>query len=160
MVLPLLQFNGVIFWTWIVAAILDSLIIFGLTSVMMREGLMLPDGTVADLWFFGTTIFTINILTVTFKAALIADFWSLWTHIAFWGSVSLWFLFILCYGSLWPFLADAVTVCLPFPSFCPSCWLKRDPLLPVCFRCLTCIQCCFPRRCSGSRAFSSRLSAS
>jgi len=85
---------------------------------------MLPDGTVADLWFFGTTIFTINILTVTFKAALIADFWSVWTHLAFWGSVSLWFLFILCYGSLWPFLADAVTVSL-FHSLSSLSFLAR-----------------------------------
>jgi len=125
---------------------------------MMGEGFMLPDGTVADLWFFGTTIFTINILTVTFKAALITDFWSVWTHLAFWGSVSLWFLFILCYGSLWPFLADAVTVSLSLPFLHPASFFQ--PFFFLIVRCSTCTKYCSPLRCSGSRAFFSRLSAS
>jgi len=56
------------------SSVLDSLIIFGLATLLFGDGLLLPDGTVADIWFFGTTIFNINLLAVTVKAAITTEY--------------------------------------------------------------------------------------
>lgn len=42
------------------------------------------------------------VVTVCLKAGLITTSWPCLTHWAIWGSIAMWFLFILAYSNIWP----------------------------------------------------------
>lgn len=46
-------------------------------------------------------------ITVCLKAGLITNSWTWLTHCSIWGSIGLWFLFMVFYSNLWPFLPVA-----------------------------------------------------
>jgi len=59
------------------------------------------NGTLPGLWDTGTIIYTCVIVTVTMKLALETHHWTLFNHIANWGSILVWFIFLLIYGIFW-----------------------------------------------------------
>lgn len=44
------------------------------------------------------------VVTVCLKAGLITSSWTWLTHAAIWGSIILWFIFVLIYSHFWPTL--------------------------------------------------------
>jgi len=47
-------------------------------------------------------LFQYVIVTVCLKAGLITNSWTWLTHLAIWGSIVLWFSFLLIYSHVWP----------------------------------------------------------
>jgi len=92
------HFNAKKFWSWIVSAILHSAVIFFVTTEIFENGTISSDGTVSDLWSMGTTIYLIVLLTVSLKLALEARTWTWIFHLALWGSIALYFFWMLIYG--------------------------------------------------------------
>jgi magnesium-transporting ATPase (P-type) len=54
-------------------------------------------GKSAGIWVFGTTIFTVMVISMFLRAAMLTFTWTYITHICFWGSVALYVLFLFTY---------------------------------------------------------------
>jgi hypothetical protein len=56
------------------------------------------DGRVYDHWSLSTTVYTACVFAMTLRIALETSFWTCITHITYWGSIVVWFLycFITC----------------------------------------------------------------
>ena len=59
------------------------------------------DGKVTGQWFLGAFVYSCVVYTVSLKAALETTYWTLWNHIAIWGSMFIWFIFTFIYFNLW-----------------------------------------------------------
>ncbi|NXX94067.1 AT8A1 ATPase, partial [Centropus bengalensis] len=65
------------------------------------------NGKTSDYLLLGNTVYTFVVLTVCLKAGLETSYWTLFSHIAIWGSIALWVVFFGIYSSLWPVLPMA-----------------------------------------------------
>jgi hypothetical protein len=53
-----------------------------------------------DMWALGTTIYTCVVLSVNLEAAMIINYWTWIHHLCIWGSILLWFIFLLVWGAV------------------------------------------------------------
>ncbi|XP_028401460.1 phospholipid-transporting ATPase IA-like isoform X1 [Dendronephthya gigantea] len=97
-------FNTKVFWLWIFAAVVHSLLLFYLPSLALNNDVPFQEGLVVGNWFVGNVVYTLVVVTVCLKAALELDSWNLLCHIAIWGSILSWFIFLLIYCQ--PFIAE------------------------------------------------------
>ena len=101
-------FSPRLFWIWVWSAILHALALFWLTYFMIWNDSLWGDG-LADGGYlvYGNTLYTYVVVTVCLKAGLELTSWTVVTHIAIWGSIALWFLFLVIYSRFWSFLPMA-----------------------------------------------------
>jgi len=90
-------FNVKVFWIWILTAIYHSILLFYLPKLIFNQDSAFSDGLVVGQWFVGNVVYTCVVITVCLKAALEIDTWTLYSHVAIWGSIAAWFLFVLIY---------------------------------------------------------------
>ncbi|KAJ3022211.1 hypothetical protein HKX48_006733 [Thoreauomyces humboldtii] len=101
-------YNNTIFWGWIVNSFIHSMLLYYMMSAIYGEGVMLgSNGFVANIWIFGEMIYTVDLLTITIKAALTVSTWVKFTNIAIWGSLGLWLVIFPIYAILGPILGIA-----------------------------------------------------
>ncbi|CAF1156268.1 unnamed protein product [Adineta steineri] len=96
------DFNIKIFWTWCLNAVYHSIILYFMSYTMLKHDVAFSNGQVGDSLFLGNMIYTYVVFTVCLKAGLESDSWSLFTHIAIWGSIASWFIFFAIYSYVWP----------------------------------------------------------
>jgi len=91
------KFNIKIFFGWLINSIFHA-------SVMVLTVLFVYDNSVLDssgqnlgVWDIGTVIYSCIVLTVTLKLCLETNTWTILHHIAIWGSVLVYAVFILIY---------------------------------------------------------------
>lgn len=97
------QFSIKLFWMWIGAAIWHSLVLFWLTYLSVNHDTLWANGKADGGYLcFGNILYTYVVITVCLKAALETACWNLITHIAIWGSIVSWFVFLLIYCRMWP----------------------------------------------------------
>lgn len=65
---------------------------------------MLSDGRNANIWLLGQVIYTIDLITITLKAATLVTTWVKFTFMAIFGSVALWLAFFPIYATLAPMI--------------------------------------------------------
>lgn len=101
-------FSTKLFWIWVWSAILHSLALFWLTYFMIQNDTLWSSG-IADGGYlvFGNILYTYVIITVCLKAALETTTWTWFTHAAIWGSIGIWFVFLVIYSCFWPTLPMA-----------------------------------------------------
>lgn len=101
-------FSTKLFWIWVWSAILHSLVLFWLTYFMIENDTLWSTG-LADGGYlvFGNILYTYVIITVCLKAALETSTWTWFTHAAIWGSIGIWFVFLILYSRFWPTLPMA-----------------------------------------------------
>ncbi|KAJ3217909.1 hypothetical protein HDU67_007060 [Dinochytrium kinnereticum] len=98
-------YNNTTFWSWIFNSFFHSAFIYyTMTWGVYSESTMLPDGRVANNWLLGQMVYTVNLLTISAKAALITDTWVKFTHIAIFGSIALWFVLFPVYSIIGPMI--------------------------------------------------------
>ncbi|KAI9208671.1 uncharacterized protein BJ171DRAFT_489619 [Polychytrium aggregatum] len=97
-------YNHSVFFSWFVNSIFHSLVIYSLMKLVYGEGTMLADGRVANNWLLGQMIYTTDLITITWKAALIADTWVRYTFLAIFGSIGLWFVLFPVYSVIGPMI--------------------------------------------------------
>lgn len=101
-------FSPRLFWIWVWSAILHSLALFWLTYFMIWNDTIwsfgLSDG---GYLVYGNILYTYVVVTVCLKAALELTSWTVFTHAAIWGSIVLWFVFLIMYSRFWPTLPMA-----------------------------------------------------
>ncbi|XP_017837733.1 probable phospholipid-transporting ATPase IA isoform X3 [Drosophila busckii] len=100
-------FNVKVFWIWIFNALLHSVFLFWLPMAAYQSEAIWSDGKTSDYLLLGNMVYTYVIVTVCLKAGLITNSWTWLTHVAIWGSIVLWFTFVLIYSHFWPSLKFA-----------------------------------------------------
>lgn len=97
-----LLFNVRVFWVWAVNALLHSILLFWLPVLMAQHHVLWPSGKDGGYLVMGNFVYTFVVATVCLKAGLATHSWTWVTHLSIWGSLTLWFLFILVYSNLYP----------------------------------------------------------
>ncbi|CAB3259907.1 unnamed protein product [Arctia plantaginis] len=99
-----LLFNVRVFWVWAVNALLHSVLLFWLPMLMASNHVLWPSGKDGGYLVMGNIVYTYVVLTVCLKAGLATHSWTWVTHVAIWGSVAMWFVFILIYSNGYPII--------------------------------------------------------
>ncbi|KAJ3327112.1 hypothetical protein HDU76_012352 [Blyttiomyces sp. JEL0837] len=97
-------YNHTAFWSWIGNSFFHSLIMYYTMAWIYGEDTMLSDGRIANNWLFGQMVYTTDLITITWKAALIVDTWVRFTFIAIFGSIGLWFFLFPIYATVAPMI--------------------------------------------------------
>ncbi|XP_064784790.1 phospholipid-transporting ATPase IA-like isoform X2 [Oncorhynchus masou masou] len=102
-----LGFNTKVFWAHCLNGLLHSVILFWLPLLIFQHDTVSWNGKTPDYLLLGNMVYTFVVITVCLKAGLETSSWTLFSHIAIWGSVFLWVLFFWLYSNLWPVIAIA-----------------------------------------------------
>lgn len=96
------------FWTWIATAFWHSLFLFWFTYLIIYHDTLWQNGkSDGGYLVFGNILYTYVVITVCLKAGLEMNSWTILTHLAIWGSIVSWFLFLIVYSKFWPTLPMA-----------------------------------------------------
>ena len=97
-------YNHGTFWAWIINSFFHSIIMYYSISMIYGEDTMLSNGHVANNWFLGQMVYTTDLITITWKAAMIVDTWVRFTFVAIFGSIGLWFVAFPFYSTVGPMI--------------------------------------------------------
>jgi len=94
-----LDFNvrQMVYWVW--NAIVHSVVVFFLAYGIFQLDMPFSDGAQGGLFFWGTTVNFCLMCTVNLKVAVETHYWTIYNHIATWGSILVWFLFVAVYST-------------------------------------------------------------
>lgn len=95
-------FNIKVFWMWIINSIYHSILLFWLTVIALKHDILYTNGEVGNYLLLGNFVYTYVVITVCLKAGLETNAWTWLTHLAIWGSIASWFLFLIIYSHVWP----------------------------------------------------------
>ena len=95
-------FNSKQFWLWIGTAIYHSVLLFWIPMLAMKTGVSWGSGHSDGYLILGNTVYSLVVIVTCLKAGLVLDSWTWFSHLSIWGSIALWFLFLIIYSSLWP----------------------------------------------------------
>uniref|UniRef100_A0A8B9TIG2 Phospholipid-transporting ATPase n=1 Tax=Anas platyrhynchos TaxID=8839 RepID=A0A8B9TIG2_ANAPL len=96
-----LDFNTKVFWVHCLNGLFHSFILFWFPLKALHKN---PSSLSLSFFFF---FLKFVVLTVCLKAGLETSYWTLFSHIAIWGSIALWIVFFGIYSSLWPVIPMA-----------------------------------------------------
>ncbi|XP_010877772.1 probable phospholipid-transporting ATPase IA isoform X5 [Esox lucius] len=102
-----LGFNTKVFWAYCLNGLLHSVVLFWLPLLAFQHDTVSWNGKTPDYLLLGNMVYTFVVITVCLKAGLETSSWTLFSHIAIWGSICLWVLFFWLYSSLWPVIPIA-----------------------------------------------------
>ncbi|XP_061165373.1 probable phospholipid-transporting ATPase IA isoform X3 [Saccostrea echinata] len=94
-------FNAKVFWMWIFNSLFHSIILFWLPVCALRQDIAFSNGQSGGYLFLGNFVYTYVVVTVCLKAGLETSAWTWLTHLAIWGSIASWFLFLLVYSHIY-----------------------------------------------------------
>ncbi|XP_019484036.1 PREDICTED: phospholipid-transporting ATPase IA [Hipposideros armiger] len=97
-----LDFNTKVFWVHCLNGLFHSVILFWFPLKALQYGTVFGNGKTSDYLLLGNFVYTFVVITVCLKAGLETSYWTWFSHIAIWGSISLWVVFFGIYSSLWP----------------------------------------------------------
>ncbi|KAK0152284.1 Phospholipid-transporting ATPase IA [Merluccius polli] len=95
-------FNAKVFWFHCLNGLLHSAVLFWLPLLAFKHDTVSWTGKTTDYLLLGNIVYTCVVVTVCLKAGLETASWTMFSHIALWGSICLWLLFFWFYSSLWP----------------------------------------------------------
>ncbi|KAG7162172.1 Phospholipid-transporting ATPase IA-like [Homarus americanus] len=105
------HFNWKVFVWWVWLALVHSVLVFVLPYLSMTQDVAWGHGRVGGYLMTGNMVYTYVVITVCLKAGLETDAWTWVTHLAIWGSIASWFIFLLVYSNFWPILPMAPDMC-------------------------------------------------
>eukprot|EP01061_Rhynchopus_euleeides_P023410 TRINITY_DN380_c0_g5_i1.p1 TRINITY_DN380_c0_g5~~TRINITY_DN380_c0_g5_i1.p1 ORF type:complete len:1339 (+),score=528.07 TRINITY_DN380_c0_g5_i1:76-4092(+) len=95
-------FNTLVFWKFTVNALFQSAVCFFIPMLALQEAIEDSSGRTIDQQWFGITAYSCVVWVVTLKCALETTAWTWPNHLATWGSLSMWYIFLVVYGNMWP----------------------------------------------------------
>ncbi|XP_066146792.1 probable phospholipid-transporting ATPase IA isoform X1 [Euwallacea fornicatus] len=104
-------FNIKVFWLWIINSLVHSALLFWLPVLAMHHDVLWMNGKQGGYLVVGNAVYTYVVVTVCLKAGLITNSWPWPTHCAIWGSIALWFLFVIVYSLFWPVIPIGSIMC-------------------------------------------------
>ncbi|GER31913.1 ATPase E1-E2 type family protein / haloaciddehalogenase-like hydrolase family protein [Striga asiatica] len=107
---------------WMLNGVASAFIIFFLTTRALDPQAFNSQGKIADYQIVGPAIYTCVVWVVNCQMALAVSYFTLIQHVFIWGSIALWYVFLLAYGAMSPsFSTTAYQVFVeslaPAPSF-------------------------------------------
>ncbi|XP_035282021.1 probable phospholipid-transporting ATPase IA isoform X1 [Anguilla anguilla] len=95
-------FNTKVFWAHCLNGLFHSVILFWVPLIAFKHDTVFGSGKTPDYLLLGNMVYTFVVITVCLKAGLETSSWTVFSHIAIWGSIGLWVVFFWMYSSLWP----------------------------------------------------------
>ena len=87
---------------WMFNGLGSAVIIFFFCVKALSPQAFSKEGKTMDFQIFGATMYTCVVWLVNCQLALAISYFTLLHHILIWGSIALWYLFLLAYGALSP----------------------------------------------------------
>lgn len=78
----------------------SAIIIFFFTARALSPQAFNEEGKTTDFQIFGATMYTCVVWVVNCQLALSISYFTLIQHVFIWGSIALWYLFLLAYGAM------------------------------------------------------------
>ncbi|XP_076877508.1 phospholipid-transporting ATPase IA isoform X6 [Brachyhypopomus gauderio] len=100
-------FNTKVFWAHCLNGLFHSVILFWVPLKAFQHDTVFGNGKTPDYLLLGNMVYTFVVITVCLKAGLETSSWTMFSHIAIWGSIALWIVFFGIYSSLWPVIPFA-----------------------------------------------------
>ncbi|XP_035387938.1 phospholipid-transporting ATPase IA isoform X5 [Electrophorus electricus] len=100
-------FNTKVFWAHCLNGLFHSVILFWFPLKAFQHDTVFGNGKTPDYLLLGNMVYTFVVITVCLKAGLETSSWTMFSHIAIWGSIALWVVFFGIYSSLWPLIPFA-----------------------------------------------------
>ncbi|XP_028815914.1 phospholipid-transporting ATPase IA isoform X3 [Denticeps clupeoides] len=97
-------FNTKVFWAHCLNGLFHSVILFWFPLKAFQHDTVFGNGKTPDYLLLGNMVYTFVVITVCLKAGLETSSWTMFSHIAIWGSIGLWVVFFSIYSSLWPLI--------------------------------------------------------
>ncbi|KAM8907681.1 phospholipid-transporting ATPase IA isoform 2-T2 [Spinachia spinachia] len=97
-------FNTKVFWAHCLNGLFHSVILFWFPLKAFQHDTVFGNGRTPDYLLLGNMVYTFVVITVCLKAGLETSSWTMFSHIAIWGSIALWVVFFIIYSSLWPLI--------------------------------------------------------
>ncbi|CAH8539470.1 unnamed protein product [Schistosoma margrebowiei] len=98
------SFNPKVFFCWILNSIYHSALLFWIPLLAFSVGTVYANGQTSSLLVLGNSVYTYVVVTVCLKAGLEHTAWTWLSHLAIWGSIGCWFLFLTIYPHVYPTL--------------------------------------------------------
>ncbi len=95
-------FNCWVFWHWMGNSLIHSVLLFWLPMLGYRTCVVWVNGHSGDYLVLGNIVYSLVVVTVCLKAGLEMESWSWICHLSVWGSIALWFIFLIVYSFFWP----------------------------------------------------------
>jgi len=95
-----IYFSWMRIFGWVTNALFASLVIFILNIHIFHPAAFNREGEVVDVAHLGAIMYTCVIWTVNCQIALIVSHFTWIQHLFIWGSISLWYIFLVIYGFL------------------------------------------------------------
>lgn len=108
--------------SWALNGAYNAIIVFFLASSAFRYEAFREGGEVAERNILGTAMYTCIVWIVNCQMALSVNYFTWIQHLFIWGSIAIWYLFLLIYGSMAPTISTGaykilIEACGPAPSF-------------------------------------------
>lgn len=87
---------------WILNSLITAVIIFTFCTQSLHLQAFRHAGQVPDLSVLGATMYTCVVWAVNLQMALSISYFTYIQHIFIWGSIFLWYIFLLAYGAMSP----------------------------------------------------------
>ncbi|XP_020204910.1 putative phospholipid-transporting ATPase 9 [Cajanus cajan] len=110
--------------SWMLNGFISAIIIFFFCTKAMEIQAFDEKGRTAGRDILGATMFTCVVWVVNLQMALAINYFTLIQHILIWGSIALWYLFLIAYGAMSPsFSKNAYKVFIETLAPSPSFWI-------------------------------------
>ena len=110
--------------SWMLNGFMSAIIIFFLCTKSMEIQAFDKEGRTAERDILGATMYTCVVWVVNLQIALSISYFTLIQHVFIWGSISLWYIFLLVYGSLPPGISTITyKVFVETLAPCPFYWI-------------------------------------
>ncbi|KAK4779726.1 hypothetical protein SAY87_015832 [Trapa incisa] len=110
--------------SWMFSGFLSAVIIFFFCIKALEHQAFNSDGKVVGLEILGGTMYTCIVWVVNLQMAISISYFTLIQHAFIWGSIGIWYLFLVVYGAISPsFSTTAYKVFMEALAPAPSYWL-------------------------------------
>ncbi|GAM27227.1 hypothetical protein SAMD00019534_104020 [Acytostelium subglobosum LB1] len=92
------HFNIKVFWGWICNGVFHSFVLYALPMGIYHRAVPFASGFTIDLISVGIITYACVVITVNCKLALETRFWTWINHLATWGSIVLFFIWLMAFG--------------------------------------------------------------
>ncbi|KAM0986971.1 hypothetical protein ACFXTH_011173 [Malus domestica] len=109
---------------WMLNGFTTAVIIFFFCTEALNQQAFNNEGKTAGRDILGATMYTCTVWVVNLQMALAISYFTLIQHLFIWGSIALWYLFLLAYGAMSPSVSTtAYKIFIEALAPAPSFWL-------------------------------------
>ncbi|KAK2375943.1 putative phospholipid-transporting ATPase [Trifolium repens] len=117
-------FNWASILSWMLNGFISAIMIFFFCTKAMAMQAFVKEGRIIERDILGATMYTCVVWVVNLQMALTISYFTLIQHIFIWGTIALWYLFLIVYGAIPPGIStNAYKVFIETLAPSPSYWI-------------------------------------